>query len=244
MDDISIKILDALFDLCEGENYVILEKADLTDRISYHDFGVDEMTEILESLSADGLIDLKYADNEEFCVAMKTKGRSLIKQSRERLQKLIEENPEVVQYREEIRAAEEDRQEKESLREERERLLRRQEDELAKARASVEEALTAEDRAASKEELRRVKKNIRREREQVASLDDRIREAGVRERSHDTTVPNLARGYAVHATGEGPSGQTKRADRKTVFFAFLGGATGALIVNLIFMIIYLVKFTK
>ena len=248
MDDISIKILDALFDLCDGENFVILEKDDLTSRISFHEFATDELTEILEALSADGLIDLKYADNHEFCVAMKTKGRSLIKQSRDRLQRLIEENPEVVRYREEMRAAEEDRQEQDALREEKEMLLRKQEDKLAEARANLEEAVSPEEKAASKEELRRVKADIRREREHVADLDDRIRAAGEREAIHTAApLPNLARGYSPHAdraNAEEEEYKRKQRDKKVFLAALVGGAVGALIMNVIFLIVYFVKVMK
>jgi len=245
MDDISIKILDTLFDLCEGENYAILEKDELISRASYHNFAADELTEILEALSADGLIDLKYADNREFCVAMKTKGRSLIKQSRERLQRLIEENPEIAQLKEEERIAEENRQEREALEEERERILREHEDKLAEAKINLDEAISPADKAASKEELRRVKRDIRRDRERVADLDEQIREADERERT--TPTHNLARGYSVHASGEKEnrnSGRDRRRDKKLILAAFVGSAVGAAIINIIFLIIFLVKFGK
>ena len=244
MDDISIKILDALFDLCEGENFVILDREDLTSRISYHDFAADELTEILEALAVDGFIDLKYADNTEFCVAMKTKGRTLIKQSRDRLQKLIDENPEVVQYREEVRAAEEDRKERQALEEEREKLLRRQEDKLAEARANLEGAISPADKAIGREELRRVRQDIRKERERVAELDDKIREADERESSRRTGLPNLAKGYAVHPSGPDAGAKEERKDRKTMLYAGIGAAIGAFVINLIFLIIYLVLFAK
>ena len=52
MENLSIKILDSLFDLCDGENFVILEKEDLTSHISFHEFAADELTEILEALEA------------------------------------------------------------------------------------------------------------------------------------------------------------------------------------------------
>ena len=92
MENLSVKILDALFDLCEGENYVILDKEDIIADFPDHDFETDELTEILEALTVEGFIDLKYADNTEYCVAMKTKGRTLIKQSREKLQRMLHES--------------------------------------------------------------------------------------------------------------------------------------------------------
>ena len=93
MENLSIKILDALFDLCEGENYVILDKEDIVAPFPEHSFETDELTEILESLTVEGFIDLKYADNTEYCVAMRTKGRTLIKQSREKMQSILHEGP-------------------------------------------------------------------------------------------------------------------------------------------------------
>lgn len=92
MENLSIKILDALFDLCEGESYVILDKEDIVASLPEHNFETDELTEILESLTVEGFIELKYADNTEFCVCMKTKGRTLIKQSREKLQSILKES--------------------------------------------------------------------------------------------------------------------------------------------------------
>lgn len=94
MENLSIKILDALFDLCEGESYVILDQEDITASFPEHSFETDELTEILESLTVEGFIDLKYADNTSYCVAMRTKGRTLIKQSREKLQHILHENAE------------------------------------------------------------------------------------------------------------------------------------------------------
>ena len=92
MENLSIKILDALFDLCEGETYVILDQEDITASLPEYSFSTDELTEILESLTVEGFIELKYADNTEYCVLMKTKGRTFIKQSREKMQSILQEN--------------------------------------------------------------------------------------------------------------------------------------------------------
>ena len=97
MENLSIKILDALFDLCDGENYVILDKEDILAPYPEAQLDADELAEILESLTVEGFIDLKYADNTEYCVAMRTKGRTLIKQSREKLQHILQENAEVIE---------------------------------------------------------------------------------------------------------------------------------------------------
>lgn len=92
MENLSIKLLDALFDLCDGENYAILDTDDLSAASPDLVFESEELTEILQSLAVEGFIDLKYADGADFCVAMKTKGRTLIKQSREKLQQILQEN--------------------------------------------------------------------------------------------------------------------------------------------------------
>lgn len=93
MENLSIKLLDALFDLCDGDNYAILDTDDLVAVSPELVFNAEELTEILQSLAVEGFIDLKYADGTDFCVAMKTKGRTLIKQSREKLHYIMQDNP-------------------------------------------------------------------------------------------------------------------------------------------------------
>lgn len=216
MDDISIRLLDILFDLCEGENYVILEKEDLTSRISGYDFAPDELTEILEALAVEGFIDLKYADNQEFCVLMKTKGRAFIKQSRERLQRLIEEDSSAVQTS----------------------LL--PEGSAEEAPESVRSAgAGAADASRNIEELRRVRREVHRERERVSANAHSYGDAG-----EDISAVNpLARGYAVRPSTD-PEGDAKQWNKKVILAAFAGGAAGALLINLIFLILFLVKFVK
>lgn len=97
MENLSIKILDVLFDLCDGDNYVILDIEDITASFPEVSLSADELNEILESLAVEGFIDLKYAEETEYCVAMRTKGRTLIKQSREKLQHILQESPEVIE---------------------------------------------------------------------------------------------------------------------------------------------------
>lgn len=245
MDDIAIKILDTLFDLCEGEGYAILEEDEITSRISGHTFGPDELTEILESFSADGLADLKYAENRVYCIAMHTKGRNLIKQYRERLQRLIDENPEVIAYRDGIRAAQEDRAEREALEEERARLIREQERRLAEAQDSVEHASTSEERETSQAELARVQEENKEGQARVEEIDERIAAAEERERSRNTTLPSLARGYQAEATPVPPTTKTPSVRPNRAFFAALiGSAIGAAVVNVIFWIIFLLKYAK
>ena len=245
MDDIAIKILDTLFDLCEGESYAILDEEEITSRVSAHNFAPDELTEILESFSADGLTDLKYAENKVYCIAMRTKGRSLIKQSRDRLQRLIDENPEVVAYRQEVRAAAEDRAEKEALEEEKARLLREQKEKLAEAQGSVDSASTKKERASKKAELARVREENKQGQARVEELEEKIAAAEERERSRNTVLPNLARGYRSEANPVPPSGKTKivRSGR-TFVAALIGSAIGAAVVNVIFWIIFLVKYAQ
>ena len=245
MNDIAIKILDTLFDLCDGENYAILEADEITSRIYGHEFGTDELTEILESFVADGLVDMKYSDNREYCVAMRTKGRALIKQSRDRLRTLIDENPEIVAYREEVKAAEEDRAERIALEEERARILREQQDKLSEAKESLNAASTKEEKAEKKEQLQRVKEENKEGQAVVQDLNEKIAAAETREKSHNTVLPNLARGYQAQATPTPPREKKTRphVDR-TFLAALIGSAAGAAIVNLIFWIIYVVKYAK
>ena len=245
MDNISIKLLDALFDLCEGESYTILEADEMTARIPEHSFRPDELTEIMEGFVADGLVDLKYADNKEFCVAMRTKGRSLIKQSRDRLRKLIDEDPDVIAYREEVKAAEEDREEILALQEEKTRILRTQEDKLSEAQRSLEAATTKEERAEKKEELHRVREENKQGQATISDINDRIAVAEVREKSHTTVLPELARGFRAETSPIPPKETKPRARSGRAFLgALIGAALGAAVVNIIFWILFLVKYVK
>jgi len=245
VDDISIKILDTLFDLCEGEGYTILEADEITSRISGHAFETDELTEILQGFVADGFVDLKYSDNKEFCIAMRTKGRTLIKQSRERLQKLIDENPEVVAYREEVRAAEEDHAERLALEREKARILKEQEDKLSDARESLSAASSREERIEKEAELKRVRKENKQGQARVVELEEKIAVVEERERSHNTALPNLARGYQAEPSTVPPAKRSLTANSSKMFFAALiGSAIGAAIINVIFWIIFLVKYVK
>ena len=228
MDDISIRLLDVLFDLCDVENYVIVEKEDLTSRISDYAFETDEITELLEALSADGLIDLKYADNEEFCVAMKTKGRALIKQSRERLQKLIEADGAALKR--EATSSDDALSAKEGER-------TSEEDKPLSSSALREDPISPEP-TASREELLRVRREMRRERARAESSAPRQEESA----RGFTASSALSRGYAVRSSADREEGKPARADKRTFLYAFLGAAAGALLINVIFLIIFLVKF--
>ncbi|GEM_PF-3355681 len=239
MNDVSIKVLDALFDLCEGEGYSILEAEEITSRISYYEFAKDELTEILEALVADGLIDLKYADNKEFCVAMRTKGRTLIKQSRERLSKLIEEDPELATYREEKRAAEADQREKRALEEEKERLKKEREERLRLAHESFIAADGREEKLEKKQELEVAKEKSKEEEKKIEELEARIDEVEQREKSR--SFSHYTRGFYETQNAPAESVHKDPKNAKTFLFALLGAAVGAAIINLIFLIIILVK---
>lgn len=240
MNDISIKVMDALFDLCEGEGYRILEAEEITSRISYHTFQPDELTEILEVLVADGLIDLKYADNEEYCVAMRTKGRALIKQSRERLAQIVAEEPEILSYKKELQAAEEDRQERIALEEKKEKLQKESEEKVRQAQASFDKADTDKEKEKKKAALESAKEESRKQQDLIAELEDRIARAEMREKSRTTRSLINATPEQIAPTEE--EKKTAKVNPAKVFFAALiGSALGAAIVNLIFMILIFKK---
>ncbi|MBQ7712721.1 MAG: hypothetical protein IJT69_02760 [Clostridia bacterium] len=199
MDDISIKILDALFDLCDGENFVILDAQDLTARIPDYTFEPNELVEIFETLDADDLLDLRYADENEFCVAMKTKGRALIKQFRDRLQKMVAttEAANVSAPTDEVPP----------------------EGDSAAPAANPAVDPTVSVRAATP--VKRVHEKSSFEYEQ------RTRSAG---------EPHPRPDERHEEEEDKPS--KLPAEKKVLLFAAIGGAAGALIVNLIFLIVY------
>ncbi|HCJ01484.1 MAG TPA: hypothetical protein DIC18_01220 [Clostridiales bacterium] len=220
MNDISIRVLDALFDVCEGEGYTILEKGELTSHFSNYDFAPDELIEILQSLSVAGFIDLKYADTQEFCVAMKTKGRSFIKQSREKLQQLTETNSETLQYDNAILQEMED-----------------PEEEVApQVRPAPEEegfSFEVEPEAQPEKKQNHHKERPAKETD-IYDYYERNPRAG--------SSPNLARGYAVQASMEAAEDKSKRRERKMILAACLGAAAGSLLMDLVFLIVFLLKF--
>ena len=188
MDDISIKILDALFDLCDGENYVILDVQDLTCRLPDYDFQEGELDEILETLDAEELIVLKYADESEICLAMKMKGRSLIKQLRDRLQKVVAN---------------------------------------VEATTVPTDAPVADTSDAPVGESTRVETPIRLRSTRVSGYDQR-------KRPTDAPRPRPA------DKGEEEEEKKMPLDKKVVLFATLGAAAGAAIVNVIWLILFLI----
>ena len=188
MDDILIKILDALFDMCDGENYVILDAQDLFQRISDYSFAPGELNECLEALGAEGLVDLRYADDNEFCVSMKSKGRSLIKQYRDRLQRAVNGEGSVL--------------------------------------PSYSDAPFAEDPMQSASPLSMGQSPIGRVPRFSSDYQTRSRSEEARPRrdsdEEEEKKPQLP------------------ADKKVLLFAFLGAAAGAFLVNLIWLILFLV----
>ena len=245
MENISIKLLDALFDLCEGESYVILDKADFVARFSDYDFATDELTEILESLSSEGFIDLKYADNQEFCLSMKTKGRTLVKQTRERLQRMMEENAAVQQVQNDPDVVDDDKTVKEALRMDRNWGGFDTSDKLSDKTVPPLEPIvvdSAEDSAPEPEILQ-------------APVVTKQKPAGGQRRSVGSSVPRdfsdeqthfsdsskFTRGYAAAPAAEEDPAAAIRREKKVFWAGFLGAATAALIINLIFLIIILIK---
>ena len=199
MDDISIKILDALFDLCDGENFVILDAQDLTARIPDYTFEPNELVEIFETLDADDLLDLRYADENEFCVAMKTKGRALIKQFRDRLQKMVATT------------------------------------EAANVSAPTDEVPPEGDHEAPAANSAATPATPVR----VAAPVKRVREKSSFEYEQRTRSAGEPRPRPAERREEEEDKPSKLpAEKKVLLFAAIGGAAGALIVNLIFLIVY------
>jgi len=191
MDDISIKILDALFDLCDGENYVILDVQDLTCRLPDYTFQPDELDEILETLDAEELIDLKYCDENEICLAMKMKGRSLIKQLRDRLQRVVSN----------VEAASESTD------------------------APISSA--TDDETVPTAESVRAEIPLQLHREPSFGYEKRAR-------SQDAPRPR-----PIDKADEEDE-KKMPADKKVLLYAFLGAAAGAALVNLIWLILFLI----
>lgn len=195
MDDISVKVLDTLFDLCDGENYVILDEEDLTSRLSFYTFSPAEVTEILEALGANGFIDLKYAAEKEYCVAMRTKGRSLIKQARDRLQKSVES----------VEAS-------------------------ASGETVPNVSYTVSAPISEQEEGRTEKRTIGLADVQESFLD-----------ATDFPLVEPSRQEVVVAPRREEE-EKKGMDWKPFLPAFVGAAVGALLINLIFLVVFFIKF--
>ena len=213
MENLSIKILDALFDLCEGENYVILDKEDIVAPFPEYSFETDELTEILESLTVEGFIDLKYADNTSYCVAMRTKGRTLIKQSREKLQHILsEEQPLAANVIEaEVGAA--------------------------PSESSSDEPAPVRTAIPPRPQQRKVR------RMPVTGNESEEEDAGVVPTladGHFSDSGKLSRGFQKPETEEEVEHKAKMRDRRTFLAALIGAVAGSLVMDLIFLIILLV----
>ena len=144
-----------------------------------------------------------------------------------------------------MKAAAEDREERIALEEEKTRILREQEDKLTEARQSLDAATTKKERAEKKETLKRVREENKQGQAVLDELNERIAAAEVREKSHNVVPPELARGFSAEATPVPP--QTKRLrpqSNRTFIAALIGSAIGAAVVNVIFWIIFLVKYAQ
>jgi len=214
MENLSIKILDALFDLCEGENYVILDKEDIVASFPEHSFETDELTEILESLTVEGFIDLKYADNTEYCVAMRTKGRTLIKQSREKLQSILRDNV--------VASGEDDVIEAEGGTSPVEAAYRAVEDTIPPAFARTSERRTSH---------RRVQAPLSSEEGGYSISDGNYPDRG-----------KLSRGFdAMPERDEAVQKAAKVRERRVFLAAMIGSAVGSIVMDLIFLVVFLIK---
>ena len=223
MENVSIKLLNALFDFCEGENYVILDKQDFLARVSDHDFATDELTEILEALSVEGFIDLKYADNQEFCIAMKTKGRTLIKQAREKMQHILKEEPIMSQDSAPIADEDKDNAAPES-------------GQAIPAEEPAEYPLS-DDASSVLEDLESSLNGAN------AASQSHARRGGTEEHGyHFSDVNRQARGYATSSAEEGEHRESRRNAKSPFWPAFLGATIGSILIDVIFLIIFLVKF--
>ena len=212
MENISIKILDNLFDLCEGENFVILDKEDIIAPFPDHDFATDELTEILESLTVEGFIDLKYADNNEYCIAMRTKGRTFIKQSREKIQRIVRES--AVTGEDDQVAAEEDT--------------------ISSMNSSFSDdpsIMPPPSYLSSTPHTERRKRTSSVLSEENVSLAD----------GHFSDSGKLSRGYTLSERDEDNEKSAKRRERRTFLAALIGAAAGSLLMDLIFLVIVLIK---
>ena len=242
MENISIKLLDALFDLCEGESYVILDKADFIARFSDYDFATDELTEILEALSSDGFIDLKYADNQEFCLAMKTKGRTLVKQTRDRLQRMMEENSAVQQVQNTPDVVDDEKTVKDALRVDRNWGGFDTSDKLSdKSVPPLEPIVVASSKEPEPEpEILQAPVVTKEKPAQRRPLGSSIPRGLSDEQTHFSDSSKFTRGYTASASEEDPA-IAKNREKKVFWAGFLGAATAAIIINLIFLIIILIK---
>lgn len=237
MNDISIKVLSAIYDLCDDDSYKILDVDDIAARLSGDEISVDELTEVIENFAVDGMLELKYADNAEYCLALRTKGRNLVKQSRDRLNKLEKET--------QLRAAEEANLKAEAekrlavLESEKERLREEVEVDLQTAKQAVAEAKSRAEKLAAQKELKQIKEVTSKKVEQVNNIETQIAEFV----QPTESLPDLTKGFQVNGIGSSNT-ITQKQIKKLFWTAFCGAAIGAILVNLVFAIIFFVKYVK
>ena len=244
MENISIKLLDALFDLCEGESYTILDKADFVARFSDYDFATDELTEILEALSSEGFIDLKYADNQEFCLSMKTKGRTLVKQTRDRLQRMMEENAAVQQVQNEPDVADEEKTVKDALRVDRNWGGFDSSDKLSDKTVPPPEPIVVPpsvDPVPEQEILQAPVVNKTRPATPRRPLGSSVPSGLTDGQTHFSDSSKFTRGYRAAASSEEDPAVIKRREKKMFWSGFLGAGLASILIDVIFLIIFLIK---
>lgn len=244
MENISIKLLDALFDLCEGESYAILDKADFVARFSDYDFATDELTEILEALSSEGFIDLKYADNQEFCLSMKTKGRTLVKQTRDRLQRMMEENAAVQQVQTEPDVVDDEKTVKDALRVDRNWGGFDTSDKLSDKSVPPLEPIvvsSATDPTPDEEVLQAPVVTKTKPTTQRRPIGSSIPRGLSNEQTHFSDSSKFTRGYAAAPAAEEDPAAAKRREKKVFWAGFLGAGLASILIDVLFLIIILIK---
>lgn len=237
MNDISIKVLSALYDLCDDDSYKILDADDITAKLSDAEISMDELTEVIENFAADGMLELKYADNAEYCLALRTKGRNLVKQSRDRLNKLEEEAQ--LRIMEEATTKSEAEMRLALLESEKERLRVEMEADLQTAKQAVAEAKSRAEKLAAQKELKQIKEVTSKKEVQVSNIETQIAEFV----QPTPAAPDLTKGYQVNGIVSTNTISQKQM-KKLFWTAFCGAAIGAILVNLVFAIIFFANYVK
>ena len=75
LDTLSTQLLEKINDVCFDGNYKVLEKSDLINSMSKHNIDVNSLENILKHLQARDFVNIKYSDEEVYCLALMPKGR-------------------------------------------------------------------------------------------------------------------------------------------------------------------------
>lgn len=89
MNDLSFEILNIIFDFCPDDSYKILDVNDIILALPEGiECDIDKLFQVVEDLTTEGSILLKYRDEEDICLAIAVKGRRIVKKERETRVKL------------------------------------------------------------------------------------------------------------------------------------------------------------